>query len=114
MNEPIISPWVFYGLSLLDGIVAFFLLISMVSFAGIFVLYNEYGEDKFKNSKKALVVFVISFLLFLLIPGQRTVEKMLIAHYCTPATVQQIGDKLEMSTVRMIEKIMNHKREKQE
>lgn len=114
MNEPIISPWVFYGLSLLDGIVAFFLMVSMVSFAGIFVLDNEYGEDRFKNSKKALIVFVISFLLFLLIPGQRTVEKMLIAHYCTPATVQQIGDKLEMSTVRMIEKIMNHKREKEE
>ena len=114
MNEPIISPWLFYGLSLLDGIVAFFLIISTVSFAGIFVLYNEYGENKFANSKKALVVFVISFLLFLLLPGQRTVEKMLIAHYCTPATVQQIGDKLEMSTVRMIEKIMNHKREKRE
>ena len=114
MNEPIISPWVFYGLSLLDGIVAFFLLISMVSFAGIFVLEKEYEEDRFKNSKKAGIVFVISFLLFLFIPGQRTVEKMLIAHYCTPATVQQIGDKLEMSTVRMIEKIMNHKREKKE
>lgn len=114
MNEPIISPWLFYGLSLLDGIVAFFLIISMVSFAGIFVLAKDYGEDKFADSKKALVVFVISFLLFLLIPSQRTVEKMLIAHYCTPATVQQIGDKLEMSTVRMIEKIMNHKREKKE
>lgn len=114
MNEPIISPWVFYGLSLLDGTVAFFLLISMVSFAGIFVLAQDYGEDRFKNSKKAGIVFVISFLLFLLIPGQRTVEKMLIAHYCTPATVQEIGDKLEMSTARVIEKIMNHRREKKE
>lgn len=114
MNEPIISPWVFYGLSLLDGIVAFFLMISMVSFAGIFALAKDYGEDKFKNSKRAGIVFAITFLLFLLVPGQRTVEKMLIAHYCTPATVQQIGDKLEMSTVRMIEKIMNHKREKRE
>lgn len=114
MNEPIISPWVFYGLSLLDGIVAFFLMMSMVSFAGIFVLARDYGEDKFNDSKKALVVFVISFLLFLLIPGQRTVEKMLIAHYCTPATVQEIGDKLEMSTARVIEKIMNHRREKKE
>ena len=114
MNEPIISPWVFYGLSLLDGIVAFFLLISMVSFAGIFVLAKDYGEDRFKDSKKAGIIFVISFLLFLLIPGQRTVEKMLIAHYCTPATMQQIGDKLEMSTARVIEKIMNHRRESKE
>lgn len=111
MNEPIISPWLFYGLSLLDGLVGFFLIISIVAFAGIFVLAEDYGENKFRNSKKAGIVFVISFLLFLLVPSQRTVEKMLIAHYCTPATVQQIGDKLEMSTVRMIEKIMNHKRE---
>jgi len=114
MNEPIISPWLFYGLSLLDGIMMLFLMVSLVSFAGIFVLYNEYGEDKFKNSKKAGIIFAISFLLFIFIPSQRTVEKMLIAHYCTPATVQQIGDKLEMSTVRMIEKIMNHKRENKE
>ena len=114
MNEPIISPWLFYGLSLLDGLVGFFLIVSMVAFAGIFVFVDDYKEDKFKNSKKAGIVFVISFLLFLLIPSQRTVEKMLIAHYCTPATVQQIGDKLEMSTVRMIEKIMNHKRENKE
>ena len=114
MNEPIISPWLFYGLSLLDGIVGFFLIISTVSFAGIFVLMKDYEEDKFKDSKKALIVFVISFLLFLLIPSQRTVEKMLIAHYCTPATVQEIGDKLEMSTARVIDKIMNHRREKKE
>lgn len=114
MNEPIINPWLFYGLSLLDGIMMLFLMVSLVSFAGIFVLANEYGEDKFKNSKKAGIIFVISFLLFIFIPSQRTVEKMLIAHYCTPATVQQIGDKLEMSTVRMIEKIMNHKRENKE
>ena len=114
MNEPIISPWLFYGLSLLNGIVFLFLLISMVSFAGIFMLAKDYGEDRFSNSKKALIVFVISFLLFLLTPVQSTVEKMLIAHYCTPATVQEIGDKLEMSTARVIEKIMNHRREKKE
>ena len=114
MNEPIISPWVFYGLSLLNGIDCFFLLISMVSFAGIFMLAKDYGEDKFADSKKALVVFVISFLLFLLIPSQSAAEKMLIAHYCTPATVQEIGDKLEMSTARVIEKIMNHRRENKE
>lgn len=114
MDEPIISPWLFYGLSLLDGILALFFLVSVVSFAGIFVLQKDYGEDRFKDSKKAGVVFIISFLLFIFIPSQRTVEKMLIAHYCTPATVQEIGDKLEMSTVRVIEKIMNHKREKKE
>lgn len=114
MNEPIISPWLFYGLSLLDGFVGFFLLVSMVSFAGIFVLAKDYGDDRFKDSKKAGIIFAISFLLFLLTPGQQTVEKMLIAHYCTPATVQEIGDKLEMSTVRIIEKIMNHKKEKKE
>lgn len=111
MNEPIISPLLFYGLSLLDGFVGLFLIVSIVSLVGVFVLTEDYEEDKYRNSKKAGIVSAIFFFLFIFTPSQRTAEKMLIAHYCTPAAVQEIGNKLEMSTVKLIEKIMNHRKE---
>ena len=106
MNEPIISPWIFYVIGTLDGFCILFLVVSLVCLALGFIVYDEYKEDKFKLPIKFWVVSLISLFLFIFTPAQRTAERMLIAHYCTPNTIQQISDKIEISTTKLIEMIL--------
>lgn len=97
MNEPIISPWVFYLLGLLEPIRTMAAISIFLSGLITVFAYTAYDENKdyddskargcLKASKIALLFFVMSILVLLSVPTTSTAYKMLIASYVTPENI---------------------------
>ena len=84
---PIINPFYFYLIEVCGTIreVAFFAGGGAVVLGAIFlfIAWTE-GEDEFKNAmKKFFIAGAITLIIGLIIPSQKTAEKMLIAKYVT-------------------------------
>ena len=105
---PIINPWVFYLISVVDSIVGtatVLLIISVIIFAvtGFFVLMmlGEYDrdDDEFKTvskcAKKAALLALLCFALSTFVPTENTITKMLIAQNVTYERVEDVTDTVE-------------------
>ena len=110
MNEPIISPWIFYVIGTLDGFCMLFITTSITCLVFSCIMYDGYKEDKFKLTIRLWITSFVLFIFFIFTPGQKTAERMLIAYYCTPNTIQQISDKVETSTAKLIEMILQNRK----
>ena len=107
MNEPIISPWVFYFTALCDNIgvlclIAVF-IITIVILAKAFV----YDESILENFKKIKVIFLILMLYLTFCPTSDTIYKMLVASQVTPHNIEVMGDTVENSIDYIFEKIQS-------
>lgn len=133
MNEPIISPWLFYFADMLCPLppILSILFISacIVYWANTLkatkayenlVRYREFNhpdwinEEKeelksFKKKTKIAKCFIILFaLLTLLIPSKDTAYKMYISYHVTPSSIQMAEDMVDKSIDKVIEKIINY------
>lgn len=110
MNEPIISPYIIYLLSLVEN-VRFVLAIASFGLA-IFMVLSPAWTDSFTEHvgcfKKMVVAFIVSVILLVFIPSSDVITKMLIAQHVTPQNIQMIGDGVDKSIDRVIEKIINY------
>lgn len=102
---PVISPWVFYALNVVDGLGVVLLLSIVISIAVSFVggvMYlaegNEsygdenlakYGKKMFKCGIKILIPALIAATF---IPGSSTITKMIIAQNVTYERVEEATD----------------------
>lgn len=94
MNEPIISPWIIYWISMVSNLgIAVMVLCIVFGIAGFIMLmiYGiELGDDLFQYKK-----YIISWLIFMLMcallmvatPNKDTMYAMLIAKQATPANI---------------------------
>ena len=105
---PIISPWVFYIMPVVEG---FSFLSIMASVFGIIVtsiiLINLYDEKTscLKNEdvikllerlkKKAVTLTIVFMILAVFIPREHTITKMIIAKNVTYERVEVVGDTVE-------------------
>lgn len=125
MNEPIISPWLFYAVDVLGTIDTFtciFLVILTVPFVLCFAGYLvSIYDDKADNTdreiefihKVFLVMFkLICFLVMLNIctPSNETLYKMAAAYYITPANVESVGESVDKIADKIVDKINKVKR----
>ena len=96
--EPIISPWVFYYIDIIDKvyvaiqplILIILLVIAMITvnqFAG----FDEY-ETVLKWRKPLCIVFVILCVIYIFIPSKTTIYQMIAANYITPANLEKVGN----------------------
>ena len=105
---PVISPWVFYALSVVDvmKIIVILAAVFVTSFAITmvciaFVNRIEWGETdedylKFKSfAKPSVTLSVILVLLSVLIPSERTLTKMIVAQNVTHERVEVVTDTVE-------------------
>lgn len=102
---PVISPWVFYALNVVDGL-EFILILSIVisigvSFVGGIIYLTEgygcYGDEHLvKCSKKMLKggikILIPALIAATFIPGSSTITKMIIAHNVTYERVEEATD----------------------
>lgn len=103
MNEPIISPWFFYLVSVADKLLAFTLAICVVAYIlsiGFFLFStNCYSEEerikRVANSKKAFLIAFALSLIFILTPSSITLTKMVIAQQVTPSNINATGEVIE-------------------
>lgn len=113
MNEPIVSPLVFYVASFVDAIkfgAGFMaMLFGIASTIGLFIWVNEYPTDKEKKGIMCIwKMTVATFLIACFVPSSATIYKMVVAKQITPANIQMVGDKVDKSVDKIIEKIINY------
>lgn len=105
---PVINPWVFYFMDMVDGLDMFCCTFGIVAFIGAivatidyFLVRSDYGVDN-KETKNAnwlrkLFSWVAGILLIIamLVPSQDTLTKMVIAQNVTYERVEAVTDTVE-------------------
>ena len=91
--EPIISPWIFYFMSLADGFRAAGYILALTGFGvGVIslVIYNmeNGGLLPWKYLKWFIITFVAGGAMSIFIPSQEVITKMLVASFITPDNIE--------------------------
>lgn len=105
---PVINPWVFYFMDMVNGVDAFFTIFGVMAFIGAiiatvlyFVIRCDCGADdddtKTANWIRKLVSWVAGIFLIIstLVPSQATLTKMVIAQNVTYERVETVTDTVE-------------------
>lgn len=100
--EPVINPWAFYlidGASTLKwGAFIFGSIIALIFVAiGANIMIDAYEDDKSYNVGKkkvkiGFIIFVVSVVMFIIVPSSDTVMKMVIAKNVTYDAVDAAKD----------------------
>jgi len=93
--EPIISPWIVYGIDVISklSIVAFLMVIG--SLIGMLILAmndSTYGNDEQEKKilKTLIVVFLVAVVFLVILPTKDTMLTMLALYYVTPDNIQAV------------------------
>lgn len=104
---PIISPWFFYLLQIVDGLgISFIIIASAIAVYGavrwFFVFDIEEGDtnssyykEGAKQGKKLLIAMVVFWFLSILVPTKTTCLEMLVAQNVTYERVEIVGQTVE-------------------
>lgn len=117
---PVISPWVFYWIPVLDSITfiaGLLLLLSIILFVIVFFMFcmeldmGDEDSDLAKLLKKAkdklLVIIAVTTLITVFVPSETTVTKMLIAQNVTYERVEVVSDTIINTVETVYNDIMN-------
>ena len=117
MNEPIISPWIFYLINLTDKVNVISFLMSLLSFvalsiAGLFYFVGEFDgiEDSsrkriIKSSKFLAYCFLIFAPIAVFLPNQATMYKMLITSQVTPNNIEYLKNEVKDTGQGLVDSI---------
>lgn len=108
-SEPIINPWLFYLADVVSALKVTLIILSIGLVIGSSVYLAVWYEDReyrsdseeniklrktwLKGAKMCLISAIITFIVGMMVPKERTVYAMAIASALTPDTVQLIYDK---------------------
>ena len=110
MNEPIISPYVFYLIDILNSIskiltVAIIVGVSIGLVAVVNWIVGDFEYKKlFSLTKKWMAVIL---LLAVVIPSRNVCYQMLMASQVTPTNIQKAGDTIDKSLDKISDFIVN-------
>jgi len=113
MNEPIISPWIFYLLSVIDNLRCAVFATAVVTFIVLFsypIWWDDYDED-FKWLKRFFITLGVSGILLVFIPTSDVIIKMTIAQHITANNIEKAGNLTELAVDKIIEKVVKAARE---
>lgn len=93
--EPIISPWIVYGIDVISklSIVAFLMVIGSLIGMLVFAMNDSaYGNDEKENKvlKILLIVFIVAVVFLVILPTKDTMLTMLALYYVTPDNIQAV------------------------
>lgn len=116
MNEPIISPWIFYWLSVVDNLRILLSCIGAMAFAIALWLCLDWivefcsgKNDSAKHIQKAKTfacIGLVCSILFSFIPSEKTLTRMIIASYVTPQNIEIVQGEANKSVDYLINKIV--------
>lgn len=108
-SEPIINPWLFYLADVVSALKVILLVLSVGLVIGSSVYLAVWNENReyrsnseeniklrktwLKGAKMCLISAIITFIVGMMVPKERTLYAMAIASALTPDTVQLIYDK---------------------
>ena len=104
--EPIISPWVFYWVGVLDSLHVLGIVASIgLCTCGILLLAmgDDFTEKRNKERLKQLacVFSIFVTIVFVFVPTKETMYQMIVAHYATPNNMEYMKD----NTVKFIQDV---------
>lgn len=118
MNEPIISPWVFYWIETMsqikdiaNAVTGVIMFISIIFLFFALLLKKEdrekyISEETFGRVIKGLIIVgVISMVGYIFIPTKETMYKMLAASYMTQENIENVGESIDKIADKLVEKI---------
>lgn len=125
MNEPIISPWIFYWMDILTTIkklpefFVFIWLILAVACLIVIAVICSYSENErvarrlfastFKPIKPFALVYltitVLSMVVSVFLPNQETMYKMLITSQVTPNNVEYLKNEVKATGQGLVDSI---------
>ena len=105
METPIISPWFFYIIGLIEPLT----LIALFGLLGALIIGvlawcaavdEDTSEEEYKNmyksvGKKCIILSIVFGLLFIFVPSQQTCIQMLIANNITYERLETVGSSVE-------------------
>ena len=113
MNEQIISPWVFYLLSVVDNMRCALFLAAFAM--AILLVLGPAWTDGFSEYvtafKMIFVAFFVSVVFLIFIPTSNVVIKMMIAQHITANNLEKSGNFTEQAVDKIIEKVVKAARE---
>ena len=92
--EPIISPWIFYYIDIIDKVyvaIQPLIFIILVLIIMITTNLNEY-DTALKWRKRLCVVLAILCAAYIFIPSKTTIYQMIAASYITPTNLEKVGN----------------------
>ena len=103
---PVISPWVFYAISVADGLrIAGWVMVTLIAIGlfciGIyFAVESEWMKDDAKQKiaalvKKSITSTLVILMSLALIPSSKTITKMIVAQNVTYERVEVVTDTVE-------------------
>lgn len=99
--EPIINPWFFYLVNLLDRALVVAIIVLIISVICVvftfFVLSDEcFDEEEAKTLKKwnkvSIIALLISTIMLVAVPSKETVYEMVVANYITENNIEAAKD----------------------
>lgn len=114
---PIISPWIFYLINVFDTLKQIGLIVIIVlGFAATMLLAYVYCElenysnfkdawEEHKRIKKIIIGFIVTLLLFVVIPSKQTMYTMLVADNVTYENVEIATDTIKYGVDYIFEKL---------
>ncbi len=106
MNEPIISPWLFYALFVVDNIKCALLMLMIICVVILFLSPMIDDIDVTKCVKTVGTIFIISGALMVFTPDSKTITQMIIAKHITISNIEKAGQLTERAVDKIIEKII--------
>ena len=114
MNEPIISPWFFYLVNIVDGLVdvsamgvIISVLVAAASGVELFESYPCFSKETCKRVFRWASALLVTFsLLLIFIPRKDTCYQMLVASAITPKVLLQVGESAETVASKAMEIIL--------
>ena len=113
--KPIINPWLFYLVDLLDGlktlcIIAVPVLVIVIGYFTVTIDDLGRGEEKelksARRTRKIVIIFSILILIVIpFIPSKETCYKMMVASQITDTNIQKAEDVIKDSVDYIFEKI---------
>ena len=97
-------------MELCDNISSVLMALIIITFIVLMIGREELDRDHIY--KRCVVFFIIIVVFEIFIPSGKTIKRMLIANYITPANVEKAGELTEIAVDKIIEKIINARLEK--
>ena len=108
-SEPIINPWLFYLADFVSALKVTLIILSIGLIFGSVLYLSAWNENReyrsnseeniklrktwLKGAKMCLISAIITYIVGMMVPTQKTLYAMAIASALTPDTVQLIYDK---------------------
>lgn len=113
MNDPIISPWLIYLISLSNHLIGVSMVVAVVAatmafFYGLFwdIHIDEARGVRYKNVfRKSIIALCVACFIGMVVPNESTIYKMIAASYVTPANIQATGELADKAVDKVIDKI---------